>query len=136
MREDIRWKQRFANFGKAFLQLKEAVDLYGKKEGVEAIIKEGLTQRFEFTHELAWKVMKDYLEYEGRQNILGSRNATRQAFNIGLIADGQKWMDMIESRNKTVRTYQEKILDEEFAKIINRYFGCFSEFNERLKKLL
>jgi len=83
--QDIRWKQRFANFDRAFLQLKEAVELYGEKAGVKTILKEGLIQRFEFTHELAWKVMKDYLEYERHQNVNGSRSAARLAFNVGLI---------------------------------------------------
>ncbi|MBV1928424.1 MAG: nucleotidyltransferase substrate binding protein [Gammaproteobacteria bacterium] len=136
MGEDIRWKQRFDNFGKAFLQLKEAVDLYGDRAEVESIIKEGLIQRFEFTHELAWKVLKDYLEYEGHQNINGSRSATRAAFNIDLIDNGQVWMDMIESRNKTVHTYHKNILNEEFEKINHSYFACFSAFNDKFTRLL
>ena len=90
MDNDIRWKQRFSNFKKAFLQLKQAVDTYDKH--AEDIIKEGTIQRFEFTHELAWKVIKDFLEYEGYQNISGSRSATRQAFNIGLVEEGQVWI--------------------------------------------
>jgi len=69
MEQDIRWKQRFANFEKTLLQLKQAIDSYD--DYAEAIIKEGIIQRFEFTHELAWKVMKDFLEYEGHQNITG-----------------------------------------------------------------
>ncbi|MDF1644238.1 MAG: nucleotidyltransferase substrate binding protein [Pseudomonadales bacterium] len=136
MEQDIPWKQRFSNFGKAFLQLKEAVELYGDTENVEAIIKEGIVQRFEFTHELAWKVMQDFLEYEGHQNINDSRSATRAAFNIGLIDSGQVWMDMIESRNRTVHTYREQILNEEFENIVDRYFSCFSAFNDKLKTLL
>ncbi len=60
MDNDIRWKQRFVNYKKTFLRLKQAVDTYD--DSAEAIIKEGIIQRFEFTHELAWKVMKDYLE--------------------------------------------------------------------------
>ena len=78
MKQDIRWKQRFSNFEKAFLQLKHAVDSYD--DLAEAIIKGGVIQRFEFTHELAWKVMKDSLEYEGYQNITGPRSATRGFF--------------------------------------------------------
>jgi nucleotidyltransferase substrate binding protein (TIGR01987 family) len=63
------------------------------------LIKEGIIQRFEFTHELAWKVLKDYLEYDGFQNISGSRTTTKEAFNKGLITDGQTWMDMIVVAN-------------------------------------
>ena len=131
---DIRWKQRFANFEKAFIQLKEAVENYD--DSAAPIIKEGIIQRFEFTHELAWKVMKDFLEYEGYQNITGSRSATRGAFNIDLLENGQAWMDMIESRNRTVHTYQESILEQEYRKVAGPYFECFSGFYEKMKTLL
>ncbi len=134
MEQDIRWKQRFSNFEKAFLQLKQAVEDYDGT--AEAIVKEGIIQRFEFTHELAWKVMKDFLKYEGHQNITGSRSATRGAFNIDLVEEGQVWMDMIDSRNKTVHTYHENILEQEYQKIVEAYFSCFSEFYEKMKTLL
>jgi len=124
---DVRWKQRFQNFKKAFAHLQEAVEKYG--DSSEDIIKEGLIQRFEFTHELAWKVLKDYLEYEGHQNITGSRSATRLAFSLGLIEEGQVWMDMIESRNRTVHAYDEKVLGIEFKKIRQVYAPALRAFN-------
>ncbi|SIS69495.1 nucleotidyltransferase substrate binding protein [Belliella pelovolcani] len=131
---DIRWKQRFENYQKAFGQLKSAIE----DNGVNPIdiIKEGILQRFEFTHELAWKVMKDYLEFEGIQNITGSRSATREAFNIGLIQKGQIWMDMIESRNKIVHTYNQDVLIVEFKKVVEDYFVLFEAFEEKMKSLL
>ena len=128
-----RWKQRFQNYKKALLQLNEAVEAYDEK--APNIIKEGVLQRFEFTHELAWKVLKDYLEYEGHQNITGSRTATRLAFNIGLIQDGQIWMDMIESRNKTVHAYDASILETEFLKVRESYNACFIQLKEKLSTL-
>jgi len=134
MEQDIRWKQRFSNYQKAYLQLQQAVEKYDSR--TESIIKEGVIQRFEFTHELAWKVMKDFLVYEGYQNITGSRSATRQAFNIELIEKGQIWMDMIESRNRTIHTYQESILEVEFEKVINDYYVCFSAFSKKMASLL
>ncbi len=134
MEQDIRWKQRFSNFEKFFLQLKQAVEDYD--DNAETIVKEGIIQRFEFTHELAWKVMKDFLEYEGYQNITGARSATRGAFNIDLVEEGQLWMDMINSRNKTVHTYHENILEQEYQKIVEAYFSCFFEFHEKMKTLL
>lgn len=133
-KQDIRWQQRFANFERAFLQLQQAVELYG--EEAEPIIKEGVIQRFEFTHELAWKVMKDFLEYEGHQNITGSRSATKIAFSLDLIEDGQVWMDMIESRNNTVHTYHEEILTREFAQIVSHYYPNFLVFYRRMKSLI
>lgn len=98
--------------------------------------KEGTIQRFEFTHELAWKVMKDYLEYDGIVNITGARSACRAAFNIGLIANGQVWMNMIESRNKTVHTYFDEILEREYNLIVNEYFPLFEAFQRKMLTLL
>jgi len=89
--EDIRWHQRFQNFQKAFALLEEAVELSLTK-GLNKLEEQGLIQRFEFTHELAWNVLKDYFEYQGNTNITGSRDATREAFSIGLIEDGEGWM--------------------------------------------
>lgn len=132
--KDIRWQQRFVNFEKALGQFTEAIE-NNAKNPID-IIKEGIIQRFEFTHELAWKVMKDFLEYEGFQNVSGLRSATREAFNKELIIEGQLWMDMIESRNKTVHTYHENILEVEYQKIVNLYFPLFAEFYKKMKTLL
>ena len=75
--QDIRWKQRFANFEKAFITLKKAVLEIKNPSDIE---KEGTIQRFEFTHELAWNVMKDFLKEKGIQGLIGSKDATRNAF--------------------------------------------------------
>ena len=69
--------------------------------------KQGLIQAFEFTHELAWNVLKDYLEAQGFAELIGSKNATQQAFKNGLLEDGEAWMDMIRARNLTSHTYQD-----------------------------
>ena len=132
--KDVRWKQRFANLEKAFGQLTAGVQEHS--ENMPDIIKEGIMRRFEFTHELAWKVMKDFLTYEGINNIIGSRSTTREAFNKGLIDDGQEWMDMIESRNETVHTYNENILEKQFSKIIFTYYPLFLKFHEKMKTYL
>ncbi|SHE63829.1 nucleotidyltransferase substrate binding protein, HI0074 family [Marinomonas polaris DSM 16579] len=128
-----RWKQRLQNYSVVLQHLNEAVEAYDEKS--PNIIKEGVLQRFEFTHELAWKVLKDYLEYEGHQNITGSRTATRLAFNLGLIQDGQIWIDMIESRNKTVHAYDASILETEFSKVRESYNACFIQLKEKLSTL-
>ena len=136
---DIRWKQRFANYVKALHKLEEAV-LYVKKNSIsenttfvlDEIIKEGLIQRFEYTHELAWNVMKDYAIYQGNSTIGGSRDATREAFKLQLVTDGHIWMDMIKSRNETSHTYNQKIADEIYDKIITVYFTAFLEFKSNM----
>jgi nucleotidyltransferase substrate binding protein (TIGR01987 family) len=132
--QDIRWKQRFENFENAFVSFKEAVDEQGNT--TNELIKAGIIQRFEFTHELSWKVMKDFLIFEGIQNIIGSRSAVREALNKDLISNGQVWMDMIETRNITVHAYNEEILDTEFNKIINQYFDLIFDFYTKMKTFL
>jgi nucleotidyltransferase substrate binding protein (TIGR01987 family) len=85
---DIRWKQRLHNFSKALSQLEQAVELTKTKE-LSDLEKQGLIQAFEFTHELAWNVMKDYFDYQGAAELItGSRDATREAFQKGLIING------------------------------------------------
>jgi nucleotidyltransferase substrate binding protein (TIGR01987 family) len=134
MEQDIRWKQRFANFNKALAHLANGIEYNGANP--EDLIKDGIIQRFEFTHELAWKVMKDFLKYKGINGLIGSKDATRFAFQNELITEGRIWMDMIESRNKTVHTYDENILNVEFNKIVTKYFPLFIDFQTKMKSLL
>lgn len=133
MQEDIRWKQRFQNFSNAIEHLRFAVEEVTDPSDLE---KEGTIQRFEFTHELAWKVMKDFLEDEGILGIIGSRSATREAFNKELITEGEIWMEMIASRNKSVRTYVDDILEREYATIINKYYRLLEIFHQKMNQLL
>jgi nucleotidyltransferase substrate binding protein (TIGR01987 family) len=140
--KDIRWEQRFSNYNKALTKLKEAVeniDIELEDEGLDnnlsELEKEGLIKRFEYTHELAWNVMKDYLKYQGETIIGGSRDATRGAFKINLINDGEIWMDMILSRNQTTYTYNEKIVQEIFIKIIRAYYPRFISFQNKMEEL-
>jgi nucleotidyltransferase substrate binding protein (TIGR01987 family) len=142
--KDIRWEQRFSNFQKAFLKFVSAVtvvkeNLEGLKtpsnESLHDILKEGLIQRFEYTHQLAWNVMKDYAEYQGNNDIGGSRDATREAFKMGLITDAEGWMDMIKSRNETSHTYNEETANAIILKIIYDYHPLFLEFGRKMSLL-
>ena len=143
MEQDIRWEQRFSNFVKALHKLTQAVDYINQNfidsdesddddlgNILNEIIKEGLIQRFEYTHELAWNVMKDYASYQGNTNVGGSRDATREAFQLQLISDAKNWMEMIGSRNKTSHTYNEETADEIYSKILNDYYPAFLEFQK------
>ena len=130
MQDDIRWKQRFQNYGKALMLLEEAVD--ANRAADRELIKAGIIQYFEFTHELAWKVMKDFLEYEGMTGIVGSRSATREAFNKGLIEEGQAWMDMLETRNITVHAYDPLIITEAFEQIVNINVVLLRKFHQTM----
>lgn len=130
-KEDIRWKQRFHNFEKALKKLRLGVEK--SLSTINELEKEGIIQRFEFTHELAWNVMRDYFIYQGYTNITGSRDAFREAFKIGLIENGEVWMDMIKSRNLTSHTYEEEIANEIYNKIVNEYYNEFELFYQTMK---
>jgi nucleotidyltransferase substrate binding protein (TIGR01987 family) len=131
METDIRWKQRLSNYKNALSQLKKFID----KEHLNELEEQGLIQAFEFTHELAWNLMKDYFEYQGNTNITGSRDAIREAFNKGLIEDGEGWMEMIASRNKSSHTYNESIVKEIREKIFKSYFNLFNDFQNKMLTL-
>lgn len=104
MTEDIRWKQCFNNYLSALPTLTEAVAL-AQQRPLSKLEQQGLIQGFEFTHELAWNVLKDYLDAQGFVGLIGSKNATRQAFKDALIQDGDAWMDMIKAR-KPIPTHE------------------------------
>jgi len=131
MPEDIRWKQRFDNYKRALHQLTLAVQLMDQRP-LSDLEKQGLIQGFKFTHELAWKVLKDYLEYEGIQGIIGSRSVVREAFNQGLITDGETWMDMIEKRNLSSHTYNLDVASDLAAAFHDTYYPTFLELQARL----
>ncbi|MBF0573675.1 MAG: nucleotidyltransferase substrate binding protein [Desulfamplus sp.] len=133
--QDIRWQQRFQNFLKSFVLLESAVGKFND-EGLSELEEQGLVQRFEFTHELAWNVLKDYFEYQGNNEITGSRDATREAFNKGLIQDGEGWMEMIKSRNKSSHTYNEETAKELVEKIVQSYYNLFSVFKDKMTSLM
>lgn len=133
--QPIRWQQRFQNFLKAFSLLESAVQQY-KTQGLSELEEQGLIQRFEFTHELAWNVLKDYFEYQGNTEITGSRDATREAFQKGLILDGEGWMEMIKSRNKSSHTYNEDTATEIVKNTTTLYYDLFAAFADKMKGLL
>ena len=133
--EDIRWKQRFQNYSKAFSQLENSVLLFNEREFSD-LEKQGLIQAFEFTHELACNVMRDFFLNQGNSNIMGSRDATREAFNKGLIENGEGWMQMIKSRNESSHTYNLDTANEIFNNIIDTYYILFESFHEKMKGIL
>lgn len=133
--QQIRWKQRFSHFEKAFEQLRRGVEL-AKTRSLSDLEKQGLIQAFEFTHELAWNVMKDFFEYQGTTNIMGSRDATREAFQKNLIVDGDGWMEMIKSRNQTTHTYNQEVAEEIVNKITASYFTLFLDFQKKAQELI
>lgn len=134
MNTDIRWKQRLRNFEQAMTSLTAAVQLSKTRE-LSDLEKQGLIQSFEFTHELAWNLLKDYFEYQGNPQITGSRDASREAFQKGLIKNGEAWMEMIQSRNQTSHTYNKQVANAVTQKIVDLYTNEFILLAERFKTL-
>lgn len=132
---DIRWKQRYNNFLDALEQLTQAVST-AKQRTLNDLEKQGLIQAFEFTHELSWNVLKDYIEHQGGQQLVGSKDTTREAFQKGLISNGENWMNMIKSRNLTSHTYNKKIATDIVQKILNDYHPCFLDLKQKMNSLL
>lgn len=139
VQQTIRWQQRFNNYCKALAKLVQAVELLSKQtereEAVDELLQEGLIQRFEYTHELAWKVMKDYAEYQGYTDVRGSRDAIRKALEMGLI-DDRRWMETIEDRNLTVHNYDNEIASEIYENIMKAYSPLFVDFAKKMQSLV
>lgn len=134
MDKDIRWKQRYSNYIKALSELESAIKL-SKERKLSKLEKQGLIQCFEYTYELAWKMLKDFLEDQGAVEIFGSKDAIREAFKLGLLTEGEIWMQMIKSRNLTSHIYDEKKVDEIANEIIKHYFSKFQQLNNTFSLL-
>ncbi|OIP64381.1 MAG: nucleotidyltransferase [Nitrospirae bacterium CG_4_9_14_3_um_filter_53_35] len=132
--EDVRWIQRFNHFIKALSQLEEAVAL-AQQRHLSKLEGQGLIQAFEFTHELAWNTLRDFLENRGVQDLYGSKDTTREAFKTGLIENGETWMEMIKSRNLTSHTYDEATAAQIVTAIHSAYFAEFDALQIKLKAL-
>ena len=133
--QDIRWIQRFNHFVKAFSQLQEAVVL-AQQRSLSKLEEQGLIQVFEYTHELIWNTLKDFLESRGTCKLYGSKDTTREAFKKGLIENGEMWMDMIKNRNLTSHTYDEDIASQIVSAILDTYFSEFKAIKIRLDDII
>lgn len=126
---DIRWKQRFSNLEKAFCQLTEFIE----KGELNKFELQGLIQCFEYTFELGWKVMKDYLENEGY--ILNTpRETIKTAFSANLVDDGALWIDALEKRNLMSHTYEESVALSVGESIKEKYYFMIKKLYLKLKE--
>ena len=132
MAQDIRWQQRFDNYQRALRQLSSAVEL-SQQRPLSDLEKQGVIQAFEFVHELAWNVLKDFLEYEGIVGLVGSRSTVREAFKLGLLADGQLWMDMIAKRNQSSHTYNQALAEALVEAITQSFYPAFVQLQAQMQ---
>lgn len=121
--EKPRWQYRFDNFKRAYILLREAIEETNER-ALSQLEKEGIIQRFEYTIELSWKTMKDYLEF---QNVVFDqvtpRAIIKEAFSAKLIDNGQVWMDALDARNKMSHTYDFKQFEAVIAHIKQSYLA-------------
>lgn len=131
---DIRWQQRLNHYRSALAQLNDAVLLY-RERPLSKLERQGLIKAFEFTHELAWNLIKDYFAWQGNTAIMGSRDAFREAFSTGLIADGEHWMETIKSRNQSAHTYNEETANAIVQVVAEVYLALFVKLEARMQEL-
>jgi nucleotidyltransferase substrate binding protein (TIGR01987 family) len=129
--KDIRWKQRFQNFEKAFLFFEEAV----KKKSYTPIEIGGLVQAFEFTFELGWKTIKDYLYEQGIETAF-PKAAIKEGFATQIIEDGHTWIEMLEKRNELSHTYNEEVAQNAVDVIKYKYYQAIHQVYHYLKQQL
>lgn len=129
-----RWRLRLDNYRRALARLDEAVQL-AQQRPLSEPERQGLIQAFEFSFELAWNLLKDYLDYQGASLITGSRDAIREAFARGLIDAGEAWLGMLQDRNRTVHTYNEPVAAAIAEHILQHYHPLFQQLSTRMEQL-
>ncbi len=129
--KDVRWRQRFSTYQTALRQLGEAVEL-SRQRPLTNLEKQGIIQAFEYTYELGWNTLKDYLAFQGIPDLVGARDTIREAFRRALISDGEGWMEMLADRNLTSHTYNESIAERIVRKICERYHGILVRLCDKL----
>ncbi len=127
-----RWRERIDDFGRALARLVEAIAESQNSESTT--LKDGVIQRFEFTFELAWKALKDYLQYEGLTEVKSPRSVIREGFANEILENGEIWIDMLEDRNLTSHLYQQSIAENIYQKIVTVYLSELRELYQLLSE--
>ena len=123
-----RFEQRKKDYYKAYERLND--------EPISDIVIDGILHRFEFTFELAWKTVKDYLEYLGLTEKTGSpREIIQNGYKQGIIKDGEKWIKMMLARNSLAHIYDEATSREIYNAITSEYIDLFKELNEKFNTI-
>ena len=132
--EDIRWKQRFDSYQDALAQLQSAVVLANQK-ALSDLEKQGVIKCFEYTYEMAWNTLKDFLEFQGVSGIFGPKDTVKEAFKRNLIRNGDIWLDMIKNRNRTVHTYNREVLETIYHAVCESYFDELRLMSETMTNI-
>jgi nucleotidyltransferase substrate binding protein (TIGR01987 family) len=129
----VRWRQRFENFSRAVGLLRAALE-HGP-DSLNDLEKEGAVQRFEYTVELAWKLLRDFLEHSGAQlSSLTPKSVVKAAFAARLIPDGQLWIDMLDHRNALFHKYDPGLLGPGLQAVQERYLPALDALHAYLRE--
>ncbi|MCD6543792.1 MAG: nucleotidyltransferase substrate binding protein [Flavobacteriaceae bacterium] len=129
--KEIRWKYRFENFSKSFKVLERSLEIESPSE----VERGGVIQFYEMSFELAWKMIKDYLQEEGFE-VKSPRTAIKQGIQMELLGNPHKWMDALEDRNLTAHTYDEETAKRVYASIKNNYYPILRQLYDQLEAQL
>ena len=129
-----RWIERLATFQKAMLKLSDVVSLY-HQHPLNEYERDSLIKRFEFTYEMAWKLMMSYEKENGVTSVLGSKDVVRHAYHLTLIENGEAWMDMIDTRNQTSHLYDEQMAADVTDEIIHNYYPLLVGLQTKMEQL-
>lgn len=146
MNTDTSCQQCFSNFKKALDKLSETVDYIETSLAeklasslpeyslvIEDIIKDGLIQRFEYTHELACRVMQDYTADQVDYSMANCENTIQEGLRLRLITDGPLWIDMLTTREKTLKSFHEEVATDIYNRILGDYYYAFLDFRDLMK---
>ena len=126
-----KWHERLAAYKNAIGRLTEVVNLH-KQRMLNQFERDSLIKRFEFTYEMAWKLMMSYEKENGITEILGSKDVIRQAFKLSIISNGEAWLEMVDTRNKTSHLYDEEMATDVIDEIIYTYYPLFIELQDTM----
>ena len=129
-----KWLERLSTFKNAIARMAEVVEL-SKQRTLNQFERDSLIKRFEFTYEMAWKLMMSFEKENGVTELLGSKDVVRTAFSMSLIDNGEAWLEMIDDRNKTSHLYDEEMAADVVDGIINTYYPLFMELQNKMDQI-
>lgn len=125
-------EDRFAQYKNVVEKLEEVIETYNDNNS--RIIVDAMIQRFEFCVELSWKLLKDYLSSENVGDFNSPRSVMKESYKMGLITEGELWLDMLEDRNLTSHTYDEIVANTIRDNILNTHYNLLKKLKEKMEE--
>lgn len=129
-----RWLGRLTIFKNAIKRLEEVIEISTQRP-LNSFENDSLIKRFEFTYEMAWKLMMSYEKENGITELMGSKDVVRRAFAMSLIDNGEAWLEMIDDRNKTSHLYDEEMAEDVIDDILHTYYPLFLELQRKMEEI-